>query len=165
MGDNGKKRHCNHCNMQVDTVVEVLSSGPHYGKENCVVCGRFTAFTKKPENSNKRDNSKYKPIDLGFSYCQICQRDHDRLGSRGVLEVHHVIEVQHGGEDAQTNIWIICTSCHKLVHHQRRYLKSHMKGYFSYANLQKQFEKDNVPPSLQRQMARIFQLAEDANDQ
>ena len=160
-----KKRHCNHCRADVETVVEVLSSSPHYGKETCVICGRFTAFTKKPENNQKREKGKYKPIDLGISNCQLCQRQGHRLGSRGVLEIHHVIEIQHGGQDIPGNIWVLCTSCHKLIHHQRTYLNSHMKGYFTYSDLQKQLEIDNVPPEIQKRLARIFQLAEGANDQ
>ncbi len=151
-----KKRHCNHCNALVDTVIEVLSKGTHYGKENCAVCGNYVAFAKKPKNEGKRGSSRHSPDSLNITICQMCQRPANRLGSRGVLSVHHVEEIQHGGTDDPDNIWILCTSCHRLVHHQRTYLNVHLEGAYTFADLQEDMDKDGVPPDVQNQLKRIF---------
>ena len=42
----------------------------------------------------------------------------ERCGAAGRLEVHHRVEVQHGGTDAPDNLEVLCVSCH-IAHHRR----------------------------------------------
>lgn len=162
-GEAQKKRYCNHCKQEVYTVVEILSSGPHYGKESCQICSRFVGFTKKPKNEGKRPKNKHTAKSLGITFCQMCLRHGDRLGSRGALEVHHVVEINCGGEDVPENIWVICTSCHKLIHHQRTYLNIHLKDQYSLAELKKDMDHYGVPESMRGVMERIFNKQEAVN--
>lgn len=161
-----KKRYCNSCCREVPTIEKKLESGPHYSFHTCVVCGKHLGFGKKPENGNKRPKNKYTAEDIGLSYCQICLRPKTRLGSRGVLEVHHVIEIQDGGEDTPTNLMATCTSCHRLIHHQRKYLNRHLSKLYSMSDLQADMDKNAVPKGTQEIMLKIFLKREriDADD-
>lgn len=160
-----EERYCNSCKQHVETIVTVLNEGPHHARENCVLCGRFVAFSKKPENGEKRGKNKYLPKDLGINYCQMCLRPENRLGSRGILESHHVIEISSGGPDLPENIWVICTSCHKLINHQRTYLNIHLKDLYSINELREDMQRDRVPAVVQKMMERIFLKREAQNDQ
>lgn len=159
-----EKRHCKSCARDVLANIEVLPSGMHYSKYTCSECGRFICFGKKPENANKRGPNKHLPDDLGIHYCQMCMRHRDRLGTRGVLESHHIVEIQNGGEDTPQNIWVVCTSCHKLIHHQRTYLNDHLSNTYSYRELQADMDKHRVPRETQEIMKRIFTKQEALNE-
>lgn len=158
-----KKKYCNRCQAEVQTAVQVLSQGPHWAKETCTNCGRFVGFLQKPKNRNKRVKGKHKPSTLDISHCQMCLRPSTRLGSRGILEIHHVTEIQAGGEDTPQNIWVVCTSCHRLIHHQRTYLNDHPQRHYSIQDLQVDMDRNNVPKGAQGQLKRIFKLQEAAN--
>jgi len=41
-----------------------------------------------------------------------------------------VIPVKDGGADTLDNIWVLCTTCHKEVHHRRVYFNGHMEKFF-----------------------------------
>ena len=156
----GEKKHCNHCQKDVGTVLQVLSEGTHYGRLNCEECGRYVSFVKKPNNEGKRGRNKYTPEDLKINHCQLCLRPGHRLGSRGVLDVHHVIEIQDGGDDTKENIWVVCTSCHRLIHHQRTYLNSHLKAHYSKAELERDMKTFNIPFETKEVMRRLFDKRE-----
>lgn len=149
-------RYCERCQRDVETVLEILSQGNHYAKLNCAECGKYLAFAKKPENKGKRGKNKYSPKDLGVDCCQMCLRHGSRLGRRGALEVHHVVEINAGGEDLPSNLWVVCTACHKLIHHQRVYLNSHLKGMYSINELRGDMEKYAVPKESRAILERIF---------
>lgn len=59
----------------------------------------------------------------------MCLRDLKDIPLPQVLEGHHVVEFQDGGSDDRSNVWIVCTACHKLIHYQRTYL-GHFKNLF-----------------------------------
>lgn len=151
-----KKRYCNSCCEDVETVETLIEDGPHYSFHTCVVCGKHCGFGKKPENKNKRAKNKFTAADLKINHCQMCLRPVTRLGSRGVLEVHHVDEVNGGGADVPENAWVLCTSCHKLVHHQRLYLNKHLTCHYSITDLQADMDRYSVPEESQVIMRRIF---------
>jgi 5-methylcytosine-specific restriction endonuclease McrA len=94
----------------------------------------------------------------------MCLRHVDRLGSHGALQVHHVVEIQNGGEDTKENIWVVCTSCHKLIHHQRTYLNNHFKGTYTISDLEKDMEHDNVPENVKERLRLLFAKNRSANN-
>jgi predicted RNA-binding Zn-ribbon protein involved in translation (DUF1610 family) len=151
-----EKRYCNSCENEVSTMAKILSTGPHYSQYNCLDCGKFLGYGKKPGNENKRAKNKYTAEALGIDFCQMCLRKTNKLGSRGVLEVHHVEEINRDGADTPENIWVICTSCHKLIHHQRTYLNDHLKGLYTIVDLLRDMSANNVPADTQQLMIRIF---------
>ncbi len=156
-------RFCSTCEKDVVVVETVLTSGPHYSKQQCPQCGRFLAFGKKPENEGKRGKNKHTPESLGISHCQMCGREKGRLGSRGVLEAHHIDEIHDGGSDTPENIWVVCTSCHKLIHHQRTYLNQHLSGLYTVEELQVDMDKYRIPSDTQAIMRRLFDKHEALN--
>ena len=161
--DEPVRRYCGECGADVEVVEKILGEGPHYSKIECAECGKYLAFGKKPANEGKRGKNKHTPESLSISHCQMCQRDENRLGSRGVLEVHHVEEIQDGGADIPENIWVICTSCHKLIHHQRTYLNQHLAGLYTAKQLQAEMTGHNISAETQAFMRRIFAASETVN--
>lgn len=45
--------------------------------------------------------------------CKICGVWSDQLG---VMQVHHIIPVSHGGDDCENNLICLCRGCHIEVH-------------------------------------------------
>lgn len=151
-----EKRFCHNCQIPVDTVTREIESGVHHAKEECLLCGRFVCWTKKPKNTAKRPPNKYLPDDLGISNCQMCLRHKDRLGTRGILHSHHIIEINDNGVDLPENIWVLCTACHALVHHQRTYLNNHLQAQYTIKELRSDMDKHRVPKETRDIMERIF---------
>lgn len=106
-----------------------LEKGPHGEKAVCPFCKKYLFFVAKPKNEKKKEmrgcGKALKPADLNIGNCQMCLRTADMLGNNGVLVCHHVTEMQSGGQDERSNIWVLCSHCHSLVHHSRTYLFYH----------------------------------------
>lgn len=117
---------CRYCDEFIEPVIRQRPDTPHGGGEKlCPVCGRHLAWIPKEKNLNKRPKNKYTPNDLKIEYCQMCLRTQEMLGVNETLEVHHVIEIKDDGDDEPENIFVLCTACHKDVHHKRIYLYEH----------------------------------------
>lgn len=116
---------CKRCKIEVTPNFKPRPDTPHAGELRCPVCDCHLKWQPKPQNENKRDRNKHTPASLGIDFCQLCMRPKDRLGKHEVLLPHHIIEVQYGGIDDPENIWVVCSACHALIHHQRTYLNSH----------------------------------------
>lgn len=76
---------------------------------------------------NKEKNEKRPPCptprDLWIDKCQMCLLPYDSLGYSEVLETHHIDDNPQNNE--RLNLLVVCTSCHKLIHHQRTYRCNH----------------------------------------
>ena len=120
---------CPGCGKVAEPIIKECGSGPHYAEERCPYCKKFFGYTPKPKNKEKRKKNKHTPESLSISHCQMCMRKKDSLGRYGTLAAHHIIEVASPtfGPDTPENIWVVCTSCHSLIHHQRTYLHNHFK--------------------------------------
>lgn len=130
---------CKQCNADVPYYVKARPDTPHAGGAmHCAVCDRFLGWKKKEDNSQRRPKNRYLPEDLNIDFCQLCRRPKDRLGTNETLTSHHVIEIQEHGPDVPENIWVLCTSCHTLVHHQRTYLRDHTRELWENFNKIKQ---------------------------
>jgi 5-methylcytosine-specific restriction endonuclease McrA len=55
--------------------------------------------------------------------CQMCLLEKEHLGYAETLETHHIDNNSQNNE--RSNLQIVCTSCHKLIHHQRTYRYNH----------------------------------------
>jgi predicted RNA-binding Zn-ribbon protein involved in translation (DUF1610 family) len=100
--------------------------GHHY---LCACCG-YTCWGGRKHNEEK--NKKRPPCptaeDLKVYQCDICTRQERYLGYSETLEVHH-----KDGDPANNdriNLWVLCTVCHKLIHHQRTYRGEHFMQKF-----------------------------------
>lgn len=124
-------RFCPKCGREKEHTLRLRPDTPHLGSLHCKGCGRCWGW--KPKNkeertnggSAKRNKSNHTPHSLGIEYCQMCLRPREMLGKNEIFLVHHVKEIQDGGRDTPSNIWVLCSSCHGLVHHMRTYLYRH----------------------------------------
>lgn len=118
---------CPRCNVEILPVVIETPDTIHHAKEVCPDCGGFLRWLSKPKNENKRLPSKFTPESLGISWCEFCLRQPEMLGIHEVLEIHHKMPIELGGEDVKTNILVLCTYCHKTAHQRHIYLYKHFK--------------------------------------
>ena len=121
---------CVECGQEL-AVVEV-DDPKHYAQYQCInaVCskkGRYAGWVPKPRDGNTRRKANRKLLkkcdEFFRDFCHLCMSPSsalDRLDPALQLEVHHVIEVQNGGTDDESNLWVLCSECHELVHRQRR---------------------------------------------
>lgn len=49
-------------------------------------------------------------------YCQCCGFGKGEPDFMGAFNVHHMVAVQYGGTDRQSNLILLCNNCHTLVH-------------------------------------------------
>lgn len=99
---------------------------------NCTKFWGWGGLSKELKSSTgkRTETSIWTAKRLGMESCQCCLRSKQFLGDAGALEVHHVIPVSDGGTDDLSNIWVVCTACHKEIHHRRTYFNSHMAKFF-----------------------------------
>lgn len=116
---------CPQCGDGGPHSVEVLTTGVHYAKASCGRCRRFLKFLPKPDDDPtkyKRQKAHLNLVDqYSNGYCEMCLRQKGELPKGETLEAQHVIEYQDGGSEKRENIWILCTSCHRMVHWLRTY--------------------------------------------
>jgi len=101
----------------------------------CPICNRFWGWSGRKkvlhdENGNRKISSIWTAKRLGIEYCQMCLRNKKQLGDAEQLEVHHVMPASEQGNDDPDNIWVICTACHKYIHHIRTYFNLHLLKFF-----------------------------------
>ena len=150
-------RECKRCGVIGNFKEELTPSGMHHGKLSCLECGVFHAWIPKPKNETKRSPNRVLAEDYGVDSCQMCQRNLWRLGNREALESHHVIEIQKGGVDSIENVWFVCTSCHKMIHHQRTYLNDHHKTSITAEKLELLLKQDNVNESARISVMKMLE--------
>jgi len=120
---------CVECGQEL-AVVKV-DDPKHYAQYQCINAGcskkgRYAGWVPKPRDGNTRRKANRKLL----KRCDVSLRDFfffftrtsaalDRLKPGLQLEVHHVIEVQDGGTDEASNLWVLCSECHAEVHRRR----------------------------------------------
>jgi 5-methylcytosine-specific restriction endonuclease McrA len=101
-------------------------AGGHHAKVVCATCGRFQKWESKPRELKTVDPrsevSKKLVAEFSQGFCEMCLRRKSELPLPQTLEGHHVVPVALNGSDDRSNIWILCTSCHRRIHHERTYL-------------------------------------------
>lgn len=121
---------CKRCHHDVDPINIPRPDTVHAGGElRCPRCDMHLGWRKvDKEHAKKRTHaSQHSPQSLGIECCELCLRPKRGLGIRQTLEIHHKIEVEVGGPDKRSNIWVLCTPCHKLLHHMRIYHNEHLQ--------------------------------------
>jgi len=101
------------------------------GKRKRICCsnecrGKFNTAIYAHYYANKGSRSGYaNHIFRRDNYtCQKCGEFHGVINERGIklpttntkLEVHHIKQVRHGGDDAPDNLMTVCAKCHKEIH-------------------------------------------------
>ena len=101
-------------------------ANPHYAGWKCDTCNTHYWLSKPDDDPTKhKRTAAHRDLVKKYSrgYCEMCLRTEDKIKEQPnqTLEAQHVIEHSHGGESTRENIWILCTPCHKYVHHVRTY--------------------------------------------
>jgi hypothetical protein len=118
-----EKMYCIECD--VETFYEKKQCGPHLGAY-CIHCTKKIKHLKKLKNINKRTTANNDHVlkdkySRGFEFCAICYRPlmhiFEKTGLK--LEVHHIKEVQHGGDNDPENLLCVCCDCHNMIHSVR----------------------------------------------
>jgi hypothetical protein len=101
----------------------VPSATGREGGVRCNKCGTFW-WQPKPENEKTKRPARHVALakKYGQGFCEMCLRQESELPATQDLDGHHVLEYADGGTDDRANVWVVCTSCHRLIHHQRTYL-------------------------------------------
>lgn len=114
---------CSRCGSEC--LEEKTPDGPHYAKWVCVDCGCFNGWIPKPDGDSTkyRREAKHRRLVRTHSrgFCEMCLTEVSNLPGKQTLEGHHVIPYRDGGSDHRENVWIVCTSCHRLIEWTRRY--------------------------------------------
>ena len=116
------KESCPHCGIPM-VWVKKMATGPHYAKKQCEACGRFICWVPMPDSLKRRRPAKHRDLVKKWSngFCEMCGLREEDLRKPEVLESHHVMPFAKGGSNEKNNIWIVCSSCHSLIEHQRCY--------------------------------------------
>jgi hypothetical protein len=117
-------RPCPKCAHDGPHPMTLRTSGVHYADVRCAKCNQHF-FQSKPDD----DPTKYKRpqqhrdlvTEFSRGYCELCLRHKEELPKCQTLEAQHVIEYQDGGSSDRSNIWIVCTACHRMIHWMRTY--------------------------------------------
>ena len=116
---------CKYCGC--DMVFEETPMLKHYGKVYCKNCNHFDRWVPKPDSDPTKYRRKKNTTNLArHKYCQMCLRYKEDLPDNQTLEGHHVIPVKYGGSNDKSNVWTLCTGCHRLVEWMRTYHSSGM---------------------------------------
>lgn len=142
-------KKCGHIGQPMDSgeVNEI-----HGHKLLCPHCGSFVAWggREKPIKSTDGErafSTQWTPKRLGVEECQLCRREKSFVESGGEkLESHHLRSIKDGGEDKPYNILIVCTPCHRVIHHNQTYY-GHMRAFYeAWAASRKKGHDGDSPP-------------------
>lgn len=114
---------CRHCGSRSLREVPGPHRAGHYARADCSECGRFVRWLPKPQEGKRRRKGQAALLRrYSNEHCELCMRKSGDLPLPQVLEAHHVVEVKDGGTDERENVWVVCTHCHRLIHHFRTYM-------------------------------------------
>jgi hypothetical protein len=130
----GYLKPCPKCGHK-DALRHILrDGGTHYANIVCDHCDElFVQFGRKPDSLKPTRKAEHKRLaekfikDTGVNYCQICFRTQQDLPKGETLEAHHVLEYSGGGDADMSNIWLLCSKHHALVHHERTYIGHYLE--------------------------------------
>jgi hypothetical protein len=122
---------CRYCNGDRAKRIYGPHPGGHFAKIVCLDCDRFQKWEGKPESRTGKRRDQAKLLDrFSKGFCEICLRKTEHIPLPQTLEAHHIIPVEDGGSDTADNIQIVCTPCHKWIHHQRTYFGHYTNSVF-----------------------------------
>jgi len=130
------ERKCYKCGYTGQLRFNDVPHAQHGYKFYCQKCGCFLAWGGRNkalrDEHGKRDSSTiWTHSRLKMDYCQLCGRSKNFVDAVGEqLESHHLQPIFEGGVDEPKNIIVLCTACHKEVHHRRIYFQEHIQCLF-----------------------------------
>lgn len=126
--DDGRISPCPKCGKRWEYEIGHGKAG-HYASARCKACGHFWWLPKPDRDKAKRPAKQSKLVKrYSRGFCELCLIPEAKVPRCESLTAHHVLEYQDGGDESRENIWILCTRCEKLVHHQRTYIGHLLNG-------------------------------------
>lgn len=126
------ERPCMGCGNPPPHTMRLREKGHHYADLNCTRCGIHLGFVPKPDSDPTKYRRQKQHRDLvakyGRGFCEMCLRLESELPKGQTLEGQHVVEHQDGGSAERSNIWIVCTACHRFIHWVRTYHSNAFKA-------------------------------------
>lgn len=118
-----ERNPCPSCGSVAEPVLQLEATGLHYARLVCGGCKRYIKFVGKPDELKVKRPAIHRDLVEKYSkgYCELCLRRKEELRKGQTLEAQHVIEFKDGGTEVRDNIWVVCTPCHKFIHHIRTY--------------------------------------------
>ena len=107
---------CTRCQCD-EFVVNIRDDVNHYAEWQCLNCQMHNGWVADPNKEKTKRSASHKNLvkKYGQGFCQMCLLDSNNL------EGHHVIPYKNDGDSTKDNVWILCRSCHTLIHHERTY--------------------------------------------
>lgn len=108
---------------------KIKTKSNHQLVQKCAKCGEWQKnIPKENRNFSRNSSSSYSLNDVANRYnldepsCVFCRRKKHQLPDRHGLEIDHIKEINNeNGDDELDNLQILCTKCHKLKNHERKY--------------------------------------------
>ena len=121
--DDGRIPACPKCGKRFEAIFDIGPFGPHWAKCTCINC-RAVWFPPKLDRDKSKRPAKQAKLVKRYSrgFCELCLIPAAKIPRCESLTAHHVDEFHAGGDESRENIWIVCTRCEKLIHHQRTYI-------------------------------------------
>lgn len=66
---------------------------------------------KRKEVRRRQPKVKRHLIRSGIDECSVCGFD-----CKAILHLHHIVPVEHGGDNSEGNLSILCPNCHAMIH-------------------------------------------------
>ena len=121
--DDGRIPECPKCHQRWEQEFTMGPFGHNWAKLRCKACG-CVWWPPKPDRDKARRPSRQSKLVKRYSRgsCDLCQIPEPLIPAGETLTAHHVVEYQDGGDESRENIWIVCSRCERLIHHQRTYI-------------------------------------------
>lgn len=149
------ERQCKRCKWAGQPVAQGEPNETHGHKLVCPECGMFLAWGGKVKPLKTKDgeraiSTQWTAKRLGIDECQLCRRSRDFIEGCGEsLEAHHLKPIRDGGEDKPYNLLVVCTPCHKQIHHNQTYLNGHMSSLFrAWASWRKFHHEEDIEAAI-----------------
>lgn len=119
-----KRFECKYCGT-TETFIRPRPDTIHGFEICCKQCTKHITWAGKPRNRIKHEKRPPcpSPDDLNIDWCQICLLPKAFLGALETLHTHHIDDNPQNCE--RSNLIVVCSSCHKLIEHQRTYRYNH----------------------------------------
>lgn len=128
------ERECKRCGWEGTPITNGHPNNVHGHRLVCPVCGLFLAWGGKVKKIKDKEgirqvSTQWTAKRLGIDECQLCRRTRELVEAcNDSLEAHHLKPIRDGGEDEPYNILIVCTPCHKQIHHNQTYHNHHLEA-------------------------------------
>ncbi len=93
-----------------------LTSGTYCEKHKSLMAKQYEKYERAPDTRKKYGNEWRRVRARYVAKHPLCERCLKEGRITPVEEVHHIIPVNRGGTNAESNLMSLCKSCHNKIH-------------------------------------------------